>query len=77
VPPKVIKDAGVRVETGIGAPQAGAQILEKITLNRDGDSYSGTFTLNAYDTSGNVYTRFTGVLSATRITPDTPFSSLL
>lgn len=60
----------------IGAPQEGAQIIEKITLSPDGNSYSGTFTLHAYDTSG-VYMRFTGVLSAKRITPDTPFSDLL
>lgn len=61
----------------IGPPQSGAQIVEKITLSPDGNSHSGTFTLHAYDTSGNVYTWFTGVLSAKRITPDTPFKSLL
>jgi hypothetical protein len=61
----------------VGAPQGGAQLIEKITLSRDGNSYSGTFTLHAYDTSGNVSASFTGVLSAKRITPDTPFSSLL
>ena len=53
----------------IGAPQAGVQILQKITLSPDGNSYSGTFTLHAYDTSGNVYASFTGVISAKRITP--------
>jgi hypothetical protein len=61
----------------IGAPQGGAQIIEKITLSPDGNSYTGTFTLHAYDTSGNVYVWFTGVLSAKRITPNTPFSALL
>jgi hypothetical protein len=61
----------------IGAPQGGAQIIEEITLSPDGNSYTGTFTLHAYDTSGNVYMWFTGVLSAKRITPDTPFSALL
>jgi hypothetical protein len=61
----------------IGQPQGGAQIIEKITLRPDGNSYTGTFTLHAYDTSGNVYVWFTGVLSAKRITPDTPFSALL
>lgn len=59
-----------------GAPQEGAQIIEKITLSPDGNSYSGIFTLHAYDTSG-FYMRFTGVLAAKRITPDTPFSDLL
>jgi hypothetical protein len=61
----------------IGAPQDGAQIIEKISLSPDGDSYTGTFTLHAYDTSGNVYVWFSGVLSAKRITPDTPFPALL
>jgi hypothetical protein len=61
----------------IGAPQAGVQIIERITLSPDGNSYTGTFTLHAYDTSGKVYTWFSGVVSAKRITPDTPFSSLL
>lgn len=61
----------------IGIPQAGAQLIEKIVLSPDGNSYSGTFTLHAYDTSGGVYTRFTGTLSAKRITPETPFSDLL
>jgi hypothetical protein len=61
----------------IGPPQGGAQILEKINLNPNGNSYTGTFTLHAYDTSGNVYVWFSGTLSAERITPDTPFSDLL
>ncbi|MGB6133837.1 MAG: hypothetical protein WCC14_19345 [Acidobacteriaceae bacterium] len=61
----------------IGPPQGGVQIIEKITLSPDGNSYSGSFTLHAYDTSGNVYVWFTGVLSGKRITPDTPFSDLL
>lgn len=61
----------------IGPPQAGVQLIEKITLSPDGNSYSGTFTLNAYDTTGKVYVWFTGVLSAKRITPDTPFTDLL
>lgn len=60
----------------IGGPQDGAQIIEKVELSPDGNSYSGTFTLRAYDTGGNVYVWFTGDLSAKRITPDTPFKSL-
>lgn len=60
----------------VGPPQAGDQIIEKITLSVDGNSYAGTFTLKAYDTSGNVYTSFTGTLAAKRITPDTPFTAL-
>ncbi len=61
----------------VGKPQDGAQLIEKITLSADGNSYSGTFTLNAYDSSGSVYASFTGVLSAKRITTETPFSDLL
>jgi hypothetical protein len=51
----------------IGRPQGGVQITEKITLSRDGDSCDGTFTLHAYDTSGN----------AKRITTKTAFTDLL
>jgi len=61
----------------VGPPQSGVQIIEKITLNPDGNSYTGSFTLHAYDTSGKVYVWFSGVISAKRITPETPFSSLL
>ncbi|HEX5234025.1 MAG TPA: hypothetical protein VFW25_01710 [Silvibacterium sp.] len=61
----------------IGQPQAGVQIIEKLTLDPDGDAFTGTFTLHAYDTSGNVYASFSGNISAHRITPETPFSSLL
>jgi hypothetical protein len=71
-----VYDPTVPPET-IGAPQDGAQIIEKIILSPDGNSYTGTFTLHAYDTTGAVYASFTGVLSAKRITPDTPFTSLL
>jgi len=61
----------------VGPPQGGDQIIENVTLSPDGKSYSGTFTLRAYDTFGNVYVWFAGTLSATRITPDTPFTDLL
>jgi len=63
--------------SSVGAPQDGGQIVEKITLSPDGNSYSGTFTFKVYDTSGSVYLSFTGKLAAKRITPTTPFSALL
>jgi hypothetical protein len=63
--------------SGIGNPAGGAQLLEKITLNPDGDSYTGSFSLQAYDTSGNPTVLFTGTLKAKRITINTPFSDLL
>jgi hypothetical protein len=61
----------------MGNPQGGAQILEKIDLSPDGNSYTGSFSFTAYDTSGNKTLTVTGTLSATRITPATPFSDLL
>jgi hypothetical protein len=60
-----------------GNPQGGAQILEKITLSPDGNSYSGKFTFQAYDINGNPGLAVTGEVMATRITTSTPFSSLL
>jgi hypothetical protein len=46
-------------------------------VSPDGKSYSGTFTLDAYDTSGNIATSFTGVITGTRITLDTTVGDLL
>jgi hypothetical protein len=63
--------------TGIGNPTAGDQLLEAITLSPDGKSYSGSFKLDAYNTSGQLVVSFTGVLTASRITVTTPFSKLL
>ena len=62
---------------GIGMPQGGAQLTEDVTLSPDGNSYTGSFTLTAYDTNGNVEVTFTGTLSAKRITTKTKFSDLL
>jgi hypothetical protein len=62
---------------GIGNPQGGDQLIEKITLSPNGNSYSGSFTLDAYDTSGHVTVSFTGVLTAKRVTTSTSFSDLL
>lgn len=63
--------------SGIGNPQGGAQLIEKVTLSRDGSSYCGTFTLVAYDTAGNVTVSFGGVLTAKRVTTSTSFGDLL
>jgi hypothetical protein len=60
-----------------GNPQDGAQLLEEVTLSPDGNHYSGKFTFQAYDINGNPTLMLTGVLTAVRITPSTPFSSLL
>jgi len=62
--------------SGIGNPQGGAQLTEKVTLNPDGNSYHGHFTLDAYDTSGNLTVSFTGELKAKRITTSSSFSDV-
>ena len=45
-------------------------------MGPDGKHFTGTFTLDAYDTSGNV-THIVGALKGTRITVDTTVSDLL
>jgi len=62
---------------GIGNPTGGAQITERVTVSEDGKSYSGSFTLVAYNLDGSKAVTFTGALAATRITTSTTFPSLL
>jgi hypothetical protein len=60
----------------VGPPSAGpAHYTEDVTLSRDGNHFSGRFTLAAPDTN-NVVTSFTGVITATRITMNTKPSDL-
>lgn len=60
----------------VGPPSAGpAHLTEDVTLSRDGNHFSGTFTLDAPDTN-NVVTSFTGMVTATRITMQTKPSDL-
>jgi hypothetical protein len=61
---------------GIGNPSAGAQIIEYVTLHPDGNHYSGTYTLTAYTANGQPAVTFTGDIAATRITVNTPITSL-
>jgi hypothetical protein len=63
--------------SGIGNPQLGAQIIEEVNLSPDGNHYSGSFTLTAYDASGNPTLSFSGNLAATRITTKTKITDLL
>jgi hypothetical protein len=63
--------------TGIGNPAGPTHITENIVLSRDGNTYTGSFVLDAYDTSGNNVAHIIGNISATRITVNTPVSSLL
>ena len=53
-----------------------ANIREDVSVDRDTMSYSGTFTLDQYDLSGNLLVHLEGDVSATRITVDTPPSRL-
>ena len=63
--------------SGIGNPQGPTQFIEEVTLDADGQHYTGTFTINAYDTSGNLVAHLVGVINATRITITTTVPELL
>jgi hypothetical protein len=62
---------------GIGNPTGPTRILQQVTLDPDGKHYSGTFTLDAYDTSGTQVAHIVGVIAATRITVNTTVPDLL
>jgi hypothetical protein len=49
-----------------------ANIREEVTLGRAGNAYTGTFTIDQFDSSGNLLAHITGQVTATRITVDTP-----
>ena len=63
--------------SGIGNPTGPTRVPQQITLSADGNHYSGTFTLDAYDTSGAQVARIVGVIAATRITINTTVLDLL
>lgn len=63
--------------SGIGNPQGGVQLIEEVTLSADGKHYSGRFTLDAYDPSGNSTAHIVGAISATRVTVNTKVTDLL
>jgi len=54
-----------------------ANIREDVILDVHGASYSGTFSIDQYDTSGNPLVHIIGEVKATRITVDTKVSDLL
>jgi hypothetical protein len=62
---------------GIGDPSGPTHITETITLSSDCEHFSGTFTLDAYDTTGKIVQSFTGNLAGTRINVHTSVSDLL
>jgi hypothetical protein len=63
--------------TGIGNPGGPTQIRENIVLRRDGNSYTGSFTLDTYDTSGTNGAHIIGKVSGTRITVGTSASDVM
>ncbi len=62
---------------GIGNPTGPSQFIEDFVLSPDGKHFTGTFTVDAYDTSGNVIAHIVGVMSGTRVTVGTKASDLL
>ncbi len=54
-----------------------ANIRENVTLDVHGTSYTGTFSIDQYDTSGNLLVHIVGEVKATRITVDTKLSDIL
>jgi hypothetical protein len=62
---------------GVGKPAGPTHVVEDVTVTPDGKHYSGTFTLDAYDTSFNLTTHITGVLQGTRITLATTVDDLM
>ena len=62
--------------SGIGNPSGPTQIVEDVTVSRDGKHYAGTFTLDVYDPSNTVVAHIVGVINATRITVHTPATSI-
>lgn len=63
--------------TGVGNPTGPVRLLEEVTLSPDGKHYTGTFTVDAYDVSGNQIAHVVGTIAATRVTIDTTVSDLL
>jgi hypothetical protein len=63
--------------SGIGNPSGPSRLLEEVTLSPDGKHYTGRFTLDAYDTTGNQVAHIVGVIAAERVTVNTRVSDLL
>jgi hypothetical protein len=57
-------------------PLGPANVRENVILSSDGSTFAGTFVIVQYNSAGKVLVRIKGLLSATRITPDTAARSL-
>jgi hypothetical protein len=54
-----------------------AQIREQITLDKKGNTYSGTFTIDQYNPAGTLLAEVKGNVTATRVTVDTTINQVL
>jgi hypothetical protein len=62
---------------GIGKPAGPTHIVEEVTLSPDGKSFTGTFTLDTYDSSFNHGMTIVGTLKGTRITVSSTINDLM
>jgi hypothetical protein len=60
-----------------GTPLGLANIREDITLSRDHNTFSGTFTIDQYNTGGNLQVHLQGQITGKRITMSTTVNDLL
>jgi len=61
----------------IGPPSGPTHFVERVTLSPDGNQFTGTFTLDAFDATGKTIVQsFTGAITGTRITVNTAPSDL-
>lgn len=58
-----------------GAPTGSALLTETNTLNKDGNSFTGTFAIQFYDANGDKLVKITGTTTATRISFSLPFTA--
>jgi len=58
-------------------PQGFANIRENITISRDGKSFTGTFSISQYDSSGNLLVEIKGNLIGSRVTITTTEADLV
>jgi hypothetical protein len=63
--------------SGIGNPAGPTNITETVILSPDGNHYTGNFTINATDPSGNVVGHVVGKLKATRLTLNSTVQNVL
>jgi hypothetical protein len=54
-----------------------AQIKEEVVVSEDGNSLSGTWSVDQYDTSGNLLAHLAGKIEAKRLTTDSTIKDVL